>query len=320
MNTLKYKKCFQYGGNEECILWSDAIDFGKSCNDSNKLNNSKFPKDLKLDKWKKADIQIDTNDILTYKNSELNRPITERLLTFNIIKKTFSKNKNKPVLIMMAGISFSSFCNSAEIIVENIQKLKKKYKKVYIINLNPFKGYQIDVCTNYRDIMKLKLNKDSINRNELTKKEFKLIYESENKLNIQMAVIINDIISNKLKLTNVHLLGKCAGGGIVLELVSLNNIYTGVFLAVPASINHIKPLRKVSKERLENISFIFGWNKNDNYKFNFVSESILEKSTYDKEIGKLELSMNIQVNYQSYVFSPGNKHEINPELIDKISI
>ena len=252
---LKYKdKYLQYGGNKN-ITWTNAINFGKSCNDSNKLNNSKFPKDLDLVTWKKADIQV--NNILTYKNSELNPPITEQLLIFNVIKKTFSTNKNKPVLIMMAGISFSSFCNSAEIIVENVQKLKKKYKEVYIINLNPFKGYQIDVCTNYRDVMKIKLNKDSINRTDLTKKEFKLIYDSENKLNIEMALTINDIISNKLKLSNVHLLGKCAGGGIALELLSLNNIYTGLFLAVPASINHIKPLLKVSKERLKNIAFIF---------------------------------------------------------------
>ena len=38
-----------------------------------------------------------------------------------------------------------------------------------------------------------------------------------------------------------------------------------------------------------------------------------------EEIGKLEFEKKANLNYQSYHFTPGNKHEINPELISKIA-
>ena len=36
-------------------------------------------------------------------------------------------------------------------------------------------------------------------------------------------------------------------------------------------------------------------------------------------IGKLEEAMEVKLNYESYVFKPGNGHEINDKLIDKIA-
>ena len=299
---IKYKNKYinlkkQQKGGE----WNDAVEFGKTCGE------------LNLSGWTKEDITIDS--VLTFKNNDTIEP----KLTFNVIRKSFENSKDKPVLVAMAGLSLKSFCNSSQIIVSNVEKLREKFGAVYIISLDPFKQYQVDACVNYRDKVKETLNKESILRTDLSESEFNLIYESEIRLNIEMSKMINEIISTKLGLTNVHLLGKCAGGGISIELVSQSDIYKSLYLAVPGSPIHIKPLTKLSTERLTSMNFIFGWNENDIYPFNFVKESRMEKATYDEEISKMEKSMNIKIYYESHMFTPGNGHEINEKLIDKIS-
>ena len=285
------------GGGE--LEWTSAVEFGKTCNDSAKGEKSKFPRDLDLAGWMKTDIDINGK-------------------VLNVIKKKLNEDEGNPVLVAMAGISLNSFCGSAEIIVRNIDKLKNKYKAVYIINQDPYKTDQNTVCGARDEIIKAKGN-PSILRKDLSSKELEDIYKPEIDLMIEMAKVINTIIIKKLHLNNVHLLGKCNGGGIALELVTMGNVYKALYLAVPANPWHIKPLYKLSRDRLEEINFIFGWNKNDDYKFNFQSASINEKAVYDEEIGKLEEAMEVKLNYESYVFKPGNGHEINDKLIDKIA-
>jgi hypothetical protein len=298
-NSLGYS---QYGGalsGSGELEWVSAVEFGKTCNDSAKGEKSKFPRDLDLAGWMKADINMDDNIL-------------------NVVKKTLNEDEGKPTLVAMAGISLNSFCGSSEIIVRNIDKLKNKFKAVYIINQDSFKTVQNTVCGVRDEIIKAKGN-PSILRKDLSEKDLEDIYKPEIDLIVDMAKIINKIITQKLNLNNVHLLGKCNGGAIALELVSINNIYKALYLAVPGNPLHIKPLYKLSRDRLEEINFIFGWNKNDDYKFNFQSASINEKAVYDEEIGKLEEAMEVKLNYESYVFKPGNGHEVNDKLIDKIA-
>jgi hypothetical protein len=290
------------GGGE--LEWTSAVEFGKMCNDTLKKDGSKndkpkFPRDLDLTGWMKADINIDDK-------------------VLNVVKKTLNEDEGKPVLVAMAGISLNSFCGSAEIIVRNIDKLKNKFKAVYIINQDPYKAAQNKVCE-ARDAIVTEKKLESRLRKELSQRALIEIYKPEIDLMIEMAKVINRIITGKLHLNNVHLLGKCNGGGIALELVSLSNVYKALYLAVPGNPIHIQPLMKLSPDRLEEISFIFGWNKNDNYDFKFQTASINEKAVYDEEIGKLEKALEIKLNYESYVFKPGNGHEINDKLIDKIA-
>ena len=145
------------------------------------------------------------------------------------------------------------------------------------------------------------------------------LYGPEREFTNKLAEDLHTLIKDKLKLTNVHLLGKCQGGSNVISIISTgDDIYKGLYLAVPGAAYNIEPLYKLSSERLEDITFIFGWNKDDEYGFGF-NISINEKAVYDEEIGKLEEKKNVKLNYESYVFKPGNGHEINPELITKIA-
>ena len=311
---LKYKqKYLSLKENLTGGAWRVANDFGRSC----KLEE-KFKRILELQGWFIDDIKIETRGKLSFKNKE---GITEPNLKFNIIRKTFEGDESRPDLVAMAGLSFGSFCGSAEVITQNIEKLRNKFKNVYIINLNPFKNYQNDACKEYDSIKKANNNnKDGyMFRTNLTPEKFNEIYGNEIKLDDEIAGIINEIITEKLGLRNVHILGKCQGGSVSIQLVSKSDVYKALYLAVPGSPSHITPLYKISKERLEKMNFIFGWNDNDDYAFNFTLASINEKAKYDEEIGKLEFEKKANLNYQSYHFTPGNKHEINPELISKIA-
>lgn len=283
---LKYKtkyltlRSLQIGGG-----WKDAEEYGKT-----------LPTALDLKGWKLKEFESKYND---------------ETLTFNIIKFSFEETEDKPVLFAMAGVSSKSFSNSAQVVVGNIEKLRAKFSSVYMINYDPLKQYQNKACGSYD---KIKADKKTMLRKELTDKELNSMYKDEIDLNIEIAVMMNKIITEDLKLKDVHLLGKCNGGFVCLELVSMNNIYKALYLAVPGSPIHIQPLTKLSAKRLKEIDFIFGWNDNDDYKFNFTPESKLEKDIYDSEMGKLGA-----LKYKSYMFPDGNGHEINADLIDKIA-
>jgi len=294
-------------------MWKDPSNIHQEC--STKENKNK---NLNLKEWFVDEVDIETRGKLSFKNKD---GITEPNLKFNIIKKTFEGDERRPDLVAMAGLSFKSFCGSAEVITQNIDKLKNKFKNVYIINLNPFKDYQNDACKEYKKIFEdHNGNEDGyMFRTKRTPEEFNEIYGNEIKLDDEIAGIINEIITEKLKLTDVHVLGKCQGGSVSIQLVSKSDVYKALYLAVPGSPSHITPLYKISKERLEKMNFIFGWNDNDDYAFNFTLASINEKAKYDEEIGKLEFEKKANLNCQSYHFTPGNKHEINPELISKIA-
>ena len=60
----KYYK--QIGG-----AWVSGVDFGKLCNDSATTN--KFPRDLDLNGWEKNTYSVKTDDLLTFKNVELDK-------------------------------------------------------------------------------------------------------------------------------------------------------------------------------------------------------------------------------------------------------
>jgi hypothetical protein len=111
-------------------------------------------------------------------------------------------------------------------------------------------------------------------------------------------------------------MGKCAGGGIAIKLVTLNDNYTGLYLAVPASPFDVESLQKINHNRLNNMVFRFAWNDNDNFEFHWITNKKInskiskeEKNRYDERIKKLNIK-----NYKSKIFKNGNEHEINPDF------
>jgi len=133
---LSLKNLKQNGGGKKLLGggWEDATAFGKSCNDSSLGEKAKFPRDVDLSAdWKVNDYSISTKGILTFKNLKKGG-ITEDNLKFEVIRKIYDEDAEKPVLFAMAGISKNSFCGTAEILVENQEKLRGKFKEVYMIN------------------------------------------------------------------------------------------------------------------------------------------------------------------------------------------
>jgi hypothetical protein len=325
---LSLKNLKQNGGGKKLLGggWEDATAFGKSCNDSSLGEKAKFPRDVDLSKdWKVNEYSISTKDILTFKN--LKKESIEDNLTFDVIRKIYDEDAEKPVLFAMAGISKNSFCGTTEILAANEEKLRGKFKEVYMVNLNSLKNYQDDACQTYRNPRFDEIKKESeatgnpiksMLRKDLSRSQLLDVYDGEIKLSQEIAKLIHKLIVENLALKKVHLLGKCAGGAICIDLVNESDIYEALYLAVPGSPIHILPLYKLSKERLEKMHFIFGWNANDDYEFNFNGKSSTEKEIYDEEMGKLEAAKNVGINYESYMFRPGNGHQPNPKLFDKI--
>jgi len=304
---LKYKQKYlelkrQIGGD-----WGLALELGLMCNDSelSDLANNikrpaeykrKFEKFLDLAGWEKKDFTVDDKK-------------------FNVIRKSFGVERKLPDLVVMAGISYASFCGSANIIVENIESLRRKFKGIYIINLQSFKDVHGQQCGK-RDITILSNGKTKEEQIPRSDKIFFEIHKPEIDFSEQTAIVVNSLISNPLYLglTDVHLLGKCAGAGVAIEVLSLSCIYKALYLAVPGIPNHLMPLLKLPIERLNGMNIIIGWNANDFFPFKW-GKSIDEKVYYDEKIKEIEVMKGVKINYQPHIFSPGNGHEINPELV-----
>jgi hypothetical protein len=235
---------------------------------------------------------------------------------FRIIRRIIDADpaSTKPDLVAMASYSLKSFCGSSKIITECIEELKGKFKGVYIINLEAYKPIQETRCAKRNSIYKDKI-KEEIPK--FVRRDHELCYHihlPEIRLSEETAVVVNNLIINPdyLGLTNVHLLGKCSGASVAIEVLSLSPIYKALYLAVPGIPNHLMPLLKVPKDRLDKMKIIIGWNENDRFEFKW-GISIDEKLFYDAQIR--EIDKDGIINYQPHIFSPGNGHEINPELV-----
>jgi len=150
---------------------------------------------------------------------------------------------DKPVLFGLAGMSHKSFIGTSKIIINKLESLKTKFSKVYLLEYASLTNDQNEACKNrdvviqkfksdYKKIYESDFPKNYYNKETLSKITFRRMYNPEHKMNLKIAHYINSIIT-KLKLTNVHLLGKCNGAWVVSQMLLMSNIYKGLYLAVP---------------------------------------------------------------------------------------
>jgi hypothetical protein len=221
-----------------------------------------FNKEYEDKKWK------------TYKFSSLDGKLEDQYGIFRIIKLELTDNTNLPVLVAMAGFSTKSFCGSSNVIIKNLRKIKDKFKCIYILKYDEdkIKILQKKACD----------ERDEIKKNTLNHHE---IYKPEIDLNEELGIIIDKLLRS-MKLINVHLLGKCAGGGVAIHIFTKSEIYNALYLAVPASPTNVEHLLE-NKAIMKNKTFILAWNSNDDYKFNWGGKSNDELSYYSNTIQEL---------------------------------
>jgi len=247
--------------------------------------------------------------------------VVDKYGLFNIIERKFDDiPSSNPNLVVMAGFSTNSFCGTSEIIMmpSSIAELRKKYRAIYIINYD-------------EDVFKGALNKSFDNDKKANKDfhpECPHSLESRLKLKIneltmldEFGTVIDKILRcPDLNLKNVHILGKSIGSGLALHTIIKSDIYTALFLAVPASPTYMWPLERLSDDRLRSITIKCGWNKNDDRDLygipSFGNPPYFLKSI--RELSAKRKMPELLENYKQYEFDDGNKHEVYPGFINKI--
>jgi len=265
-----------------------------------KKTGEKIKCDLKLNGWK------------IYNITSKNETLENKYGKFEIIKKDLSSDKSKPVLVAMAGFSTKSFCGSATRIIENLDKIEEKFSAIYILKYDDtkFGSLQKDACGK-RDTLKEHFSKDHIFSDE----EIEEIYQPETDLNNELGTIVDKIL-RAIGLTKVHLLGKCAGGGVAIHTFTKSEIYDALYLGVPASPTDVKHL--LDKNISDKI-FIFGWDSRDAYPFNWGKKSNQEIERYRETMKQLE--SNNKVILEEFETGDENEskyHEIPSGLFDLI--
>ena len=284
-----------------------ATEFIKECSSLKNVMGGDIPR-LPFNEWNLYKINSDCGKI------------TDKYGLFNVIEKRIDMASSKPNLVVMAGFSTNSFCGTSEIIMmhSSIEELSKKYRAIYIINYDA-------------KVFKDALN-DSFALDEEANKDFhpKDAHSLDSRLKLKInelrmldefGYVIDKILRcPDLNLKNVHLLGKSIGSGLALHTIDKSDIYTALFLAVPANPTYMWPLERLSEERLKSIIIKCGFNKNDERKLYgipscenppYFLKSI--KELYDKK--KIP---ELLEHYKQYEFDDGNKHEVNPAFINLI--
>ena len=257
--------------------------------------------------------KVDKNDIKAFL---LDDPKNEKKTTYdfsdNIIKYKYEskevidflkidfKNKDKPTLVVVPGMSHSSFKNTSIVVLENLEIIRSDFSSIIFIDCNSYKKDQSKAC-------------------EIREDEFKKTgtrsYAYEEKLNTKIADNIHNILKMKLKLDNVCLLGKCNGGWISSILLAKDDIYTGLILGVPGIPPKYIKINSISKERLSKIKFIFCWRELDNYNFTWDVKSNKEMKNY-KEFMEKNLP---GVKYSSILIPASEETEDKSESYHEIS-
>jgi len=231
---------------------------------------------------------------------------------FEIIKKDLSLDKSKPVLVAMAGFSTKSFCGSATRIIENLDKIEEKFSAIYILKYDDIKFglLQKDACGE-RDKLKAAKNKDIFSDEEI-----KEIYKPETDLNDMLGTIVDKIL-RAINLTKVHILGKCAGGGVAIHTFTKSEIYDALYLGVPASPTDVKHLLD---KNISDKLFIFGWDSRDAYPFNWGKKSNQEIERYRETMKNLESNNNVIIReFETGTEHESKYHEIPNGLFDLIA-
>ena len=237
---------------------------------------------------------------------------------FNVLRIDLDST-NKTNLIVAAGFSSDSFKGTSSIIIqtEHIAFLKQKYRSIYIIDYSIYKSDQKKAC----EIRDEKIARGIIDKGD--------IYKSESDLNKKIAKTFHKLITEKLNITsNIELLGKCAGAGVMLELTAYNTkLYNTLYFAVPGIPFSIEKLFSYSKQRLSKMKFVFGWVKQDEYLYHWGIKSCDEKKMrYEPLMAELEGMKKISIDY-NYIMDDNSLngdskkyHEISTSLIKQISI
>jgi aromatic ring-cleaving dioxygenase len=260
--------------------------------------------DLNLSKWK------------SYKFTSNKDTLEKRYGTFRIIKKNLTKDSNKPDLVAMAGFSKKSFCGTTKRIIENIDQIKNIFNAIYILQFDEekIKDLQSKACSIRDEIRK---SKDEADFEE----NLEEIYQSETDLNEELGIIVDKLLRS-IGLTKVHLLGKCAGGGVAIHVLTKSNIYDALYLGVPASPTAIKHLT-INYKNIHNKLLIFTWDQRDAYQFDWNKKSNEEITRYENYVPNIKFNYNIIITKRFHMNTnetdPKNFHEVPNGLFKLIN-
>ena len=188
---------------------------------------------------------------------------------------------------------------------------------VYVICFDEkvFKNYQTEAC-GYRDkniAEELGLSKEELLIKLEDKEVRKRIFKPETDLNEKLGVVVDKLI-RCAGINNVHLLGKCAGGGVAIHTFTKSDIYQALYLAVPASPTNVEHLRTID---LGGRKIIIALDKRDAYRFSW-GLSNQEKASYEGTLIKLEANYKVE-EFNEGESHPKDYHEIPNQLFDLIA-
>jgi len=207
---------------------------------------------------------------------------------------------NDCVLFVCPGFSNEACEATKNIINDKLDSIRNKYKKVFVINLFPLKKFQ-----------KISDATDTIS----TAIERHDKWAADIAMKATHSSVVDKIIRaicNDMNISNVHLLGKSAGGGLAMNIVTRNTIYKKLYLAVPAHPLFCKPL--IEGNIYDKLMVVVGWNYNDEYNLYDIKSN--KQMPYYEDVFIQIKNKYPNFNYVQCLFSPGNKHEVNPNLLD----
>lgn len=190
------------------------------------------------------------------------------------------------VLFVIAGVSHKSTQGTTSVVQKNSETLEQTFTAAYAVFLPlEYVQCQKEACE----------KRDTLPDGDANKFRFEEFMNQKIAHNIHQHIEENNF-------TNVHLLGKCNGAWVALELFLLGKgVYKNLYSAVPG----IPPngiLEKLKAEEYKGSKILFGFVAQDAFPFLW-GKSNQELSRYKREL------QGISVSFQTYNIAGAEPHE-----------
>lgn len=128
-------------------------------------------------------------------------------------------------------------------------------------------------------------------------------------LDVRLSGIVNNFLTGTLGLTNVCLLGKCAGAGLAIKMCARSpTVYHTLFIAHPASAEGIARLTGST------VRVVMVWNRYDTYPYKWGTCSNLEPYRYGQQAHALNLNFELHVVDGVNSEDSRDRHEIPVQI------
>jgi hypothetical protein len=194
-------------------------------------------------------------------------------------------------LIVLTGLSDQAFNSSKNLIKDHYFAFSHRFNRIILI------GHPSEIKSEQSFVFEGEYNSNMV--------------ADAIAFDVKISGIINTLLTVNLELTNMYLMGKCAGAGLAMKLCAgFPATYQRLFIAHPASVDGVACLTGLP------VKITMVWNRHDTYPYKWGACSNQEPYRYGLQAHTLGIDFDLHVIDGIASLDSRERHEIPKEIFD----